>query len=190
MSGDTYIMRVMKPRPWNTEEEQRIRECLAYDPKSGEVTWRKRRARCVKVGAVAGGLRKDGYRCIMLSGRNLLAHRAAWFLSYGEWPECVDHVNGIRTDNRLANLRACTKRQNCWNTNKVLAASGHINITKRKEHRYRLKPYCVRYRRHGKDHCIGYFATVDEAIAVRDERLKANDGEFFAKGGVPLPESI
>jgi hypothetical protein len=47
----------------------------------------------------------------------VLAHRLAWYLTYGELPEIIDHINRNRNDNRLCNLRNVTTQQNAFNTN-------------------------------------------------------------------------
>ena len=45
------------------------------------------------------------------------AHRLAWLIAYGEFPKYqIDHINAIRSDNRMTNLRACTQKQNNENT--------------------------------------------------------------------------
>ncbi len=47
------------------------------------------------------------------------AHRIAWYLHYGEWPEgMIDHVNRNKNDNRIENLRLVSNRYNQHNTNK------------------------------------------------------------------------
>lgn len=56
-----------------------------------------------------------GYNRGYLNGKNVMAHRAAWFLVYGEWPAQIDHINGDRQDNRIENLRAVTNKENSRN---------------------------------------------------------------------------
>lgn len=64
-------------------------------------------------GDVAGvvGLHGSGYT--LVCGK--LAHRVVWYLHHGYWPENIDHINGIRTDNRICNLREVTHEENCQN---------------------------------------------------------------------------
>ena len=57
-----------------------------------------------RVGDIAGCLVKTGYRQIKIGNTAYLAHRLAWFYVYGEWPEQLDHINRIKTDNRLDNI--------------------------------------------------------------------------------------
>lgn len=68
---------------------------------------------------VVGRLRKDGYRRISIHGVPYFAHRLALFYVNGAWPDGdVDHINGIRSDNRLENLRPATRSQNLHNPNR------------------------------------------------------------------------
>lgn len=94
-----------------------INERLAYDPNTGALTWLVSPANNAPIGSVAGAQLKTGYRKITINDHQMLAHHVAWWLHYGEWPEMqVDHVNGIRTDNRIANLRLATQAQQNFNT--------------------------------------------------------------------------
>ena len=66
-------------------------------------------------GDVAGvvGMHGNGYSMV---GR-LLVHRVVWFLHKGYWPDTIDHINGVRTDNRIENLRDVSQAQNSTNVN-------------------------------------------------------------------------
>lgn len=95
--------------------QTQLKERLRYDPLTGEFTWLVNTSRA-KVGAKAGYIGSRGYRLIGVLGREYLAHRLAWLYVTGAWPvEEMDHRNGEHADNRLANLREATKRQNMYN---------------------------------------------------------------------------
>ncbi len=94
---------------------ERVRDLLAYDPDSGQFTWRAARGR-IPAGAIAGATQSLGYRQIMIDGRRVLAGRLAWFYMTGDWPKQeIDHVNGVRGDDAFANLREATRSQNNQN---------------------------------------------------------------------------
>lgn len=78
-----------------------------------------------KTGTVAGCLYNNGYLVISIEGKRYLAHRLAWYFVYGEMPKNqIDHINGVRTDNRIENLRDVTSRQN--HSNRIRHQSGHL----------------------------------------------------------------
>lgn len=83
------------------------RELISYDPETGDFTWLRPRARRSDLaGSKAGSLNNKGYWRIMINGKAYQAHRLAFLLMTGSLPaKHVDHINGIRTDNRWANLR-------------------------------------------------------------------------------------
>lgn len=83
-----------------------LRAAVSYDPETGVFTWRNPASRRVRSGSPAGSVTGYGYLSIRINKRAYLAHRLAWLYVHGNWPASeIDHVNGIRTDNRIVNLR-------------------------------------------------------------------------------------
>lgn len=95
-----------------------VRELLNYDPETGIFTRRVATGGRygAAVGSVAGTLGDTGYLMISLRSKQYRAHRLAWLYMTGEWPANeIDHLNGIRTDNRFQNLRDVTAQVNQQN---------------------------------------------------------------------------
>lgn len=90
---------------------------LHYDEETGDFFWKLDKGSAAKAGNKAGKINpRSGYWFISLNKVSMSAHRLAWFYCYKEWPELqIDHINGIRTDNRISNLRQCTHKQNMQN---------------------------------------------------------------------------
>jgi hypothetical protein len=96
----------------------RFKSFLSYDPRSGNLVFTDTRYGAVEIGAVAGYMSKtDGYIRVYHRGEQYMAHRIAWALQYGDWPQhTIDHINKDASDNRLENLRDVPQAVN--NTNK------------------------------------------------------------------------
>ncbi|MGE5566200.1 MAG: HNH endonuclease [Parcubacteria group bacterium] len=92
-----------------------LRQCVRYDPKTGEFTFLLA-TKGHPANRVARGVRPDGYRRIGVGKKLYYAHRLAVLYMTGEWPaHDVDHINGNPSDNRWANLRLATRSQNLRN---------------------------------------------------------------------------
>ena len=143
-------------------DQQRLRELLDYDAETGRFVWRQANKR-VKAGTVAGYVGNDGYVRIRASGTRFLAHRLAWFYVHGTWPAGeIDHINGDRSDNRIANLRDVSRLTNRQNMRRAQAdnRSGLLGVSLTNN---RCK---ASIRSGGKNHHLGYFASPEAAHAA------------------------
>ncbi len=97
--------------------QERMRQLLDYNPETGDFTWLKCTGRRVVHGERAGWPDDRGYIKIGIDGRKYFAHRLVWLHVFGRWPTAViDHINHVRHDNRIANLRDVSIIDNCRNS--------------------------------------------------------------------------
>ena len=154
---------IVPQRPELTAEY--LRSILSYDPETGIFTRKVRTSTRVKVGDVAGSADGIGYLRIRLQSRKYKAHRLAWLYTYGEWPkDQIDHINRNRSDNRIANLREVTNKQNGQNRSKPSSnTSGYQGVHWNKQ----SSKWQVKIKHNCKDIHLGYFAYLEEAISTR-----------------------
>lgn len=143
----------------------RLKEVLTYNPSTGKFIWKELRNGGAANGDVAGSLHPDGYIYIGIDGKVYLAHRLVWLYVNGYFPEYeIDHINRIRNDNRIKNLRhvsrQCNKR-NCGNryNNKSGVKGIYWNIGAKKWQGY----IAVNYKQKN----LGYYTDFDEAVFAR-----------------------
>lgn len=145
--------------------QKMLKEKFHYDPESGVFTRLVSGANNkVKVGDIAGSPNL-GYIRIWMDGRHYMAHRLAFLYMTGAFPEeQVDHINHIRNDNRWANLRAVTRLENSRNLKRPTRnTSGHIGVSWVEPR----KKWTVNIRINGKLKHLGYFESLEDAVAAR-----------------------
>ena len=140
---------------------ERLRALLHYDPETGIFVRRTRKPRAV-VGCLSGD---TGYLVIVLDRKQYYLHRLAWLYTHDRWPQGVtDHINRVRTDNRIANLREVTRGQNNQNSHRRKDnTSGHPGVT----WFTRTAQWRAYIQVNGKVHSLGYFSDFDAAVAAR-----------------------
>jgi len=138
-----------------------IREILSYDPETGHLSWLISPRYGIEVGARAGSQRADGYRAVRIYRKFYKEHRLAWVLMTGAWPiEEIDHKNGVKNDNRWANLREASHAENLQNVVQPIGASGFVGAVRR-GNKWRAQISIL-----GRNTYLGTFKTPEEASAT------------------------
>ena len=164
-----------------------LRQLLDYDPETGILTWKPRTVEMFEnndkricatwntryAGKEAlGNLTNCGYKRGAILSHNYLAHRVAWAIFYGKHPDKeIDHINGDRSDNRIANLRDVSKSENQRNaTIRSDNASGFTGVCWHKDVNKWIASIFVQK----KNIYLGIFENIEDAKAAR----KAAEREY------------
>lgn len=149
-----------------------LRENLAYEADTGSFLWKKRGFGRV-MGKVLGSENWDGYLVMKVRQVPYYAHRLAWLYVHGEWPwGLLDHIDGDRANNAIANLRMATSAQNAARrkTMRTLAPSRGV---------FPHGPgFVARLHHGGKRHYLGYFSTAAAAKDAYEAKAKEIHGDF------------
>lgn len=149
--------------------QAQIKKLFSYNTTTGILRQKVRTSKRVKIGDVIGNKRKDGYIRTEINGKGYLAHRLVWVLHNGDIPNGmqIDHINGVRDDNRIENLRLATRSINCQNLRHARTdnkSSGLLGVYKR-VYKHRDK-YEAKIRIDGKSIYLGLFLTPESAHAA------------------------
>lgn len=113
--------------------QSELKELFTYCPNTGLFTRLKSVSPTGLVGDISGCKRPDGYIVIQVNSKLFRAQRLAWLYMHGEFPvNNIDHVNGIKHDNRIVNLRDVTNAGNMQNQRKARddnKSSGLLGVT-------------------------------------------------------------
>lgn len=144
---------------------ERPRELLHFDTCTGVFRWRRASNSRVLPWAVAGHVNPVlGYVQIGIDGKHYLAHRLAWYYVHGVWPaDQLDHRDGVRSNNRMSNLREAGHAENGQNqTLRSDNTSGFLGVSWFK----RDSNWKAQIRLNGTSYSLGYFDTPEEAHAA------------------------
>lgn len=140
-----------------------LRAILYYSPESGAFTRLVSTSNSAKVGEAAGSKTKNGYTEMSVLGRRYYAHRLAWLHMHGSWPKGqIDHIDGNRSNNGIANLRDVTCAVNVQNKKIAQSNSTHGFLGAKRSG----KRWSARIHVNGQQHHIGCYDTPEEAHAA------------------------
>jgi len=164
-----------------------LREILDYNPETGELKWKPKRpdmfndggwwkyrpeAQCARYnekrsGKIADYQESQKYRCLYIDGKSYKSHRVIWCIVTGRWPSGqIDHINGVRDDNRWNNLRDVPKLINAKNQRKHKTNTSGVTGVSYVKH---ISKYIAYIGSNNKMIRIGYYETLEEAAKARKE---------------------
>ncbi len=147
---------------------------LNYNPETGLLTWANQTIQNqFLIGRTERSINSRGYYLISLQCKSYLVHRIVWLMTYGSWPEFIDHVNRVRTDNRIENLREATRMQNCRNKGAYKKKSGLLPGVSNHSGKYR-----ARIRVNRRLIVIGNFQTQELAHSAYNDARQKHFAEF------------
>lgn len=157
-----------------------LRAKFSYDEFTGELRWKSGRL----AGKLTGQKPNRGYLKVFIDGTQYFVHRVIWKMVYGTEPDHIDHIDGRRSHNAIANIRSVVKGQN------------NLNCRLRRDNKsgcpgVSLRPTGVwraRIKLDGRDTHLGHFKSCEEAVAARKsaERMLG----FSARHGSPAEERV
>lgn len=163
---------------------EEVARLFTYDRETGVLYWRLRDRNTIRRKYVVGSTKgvKDGYRRVGIKGKIYPVHRIIMMLCFGHIPENaeIDHINHVRDDNRLFNLRFVTRSENRKNqsvSSKNTSGVTGVYFSKVK------KKYIAQIKVNRKAIYLGIFETLEEAAAARAEaNSKFNFNNNHGKG--------
>lgn len=167
--GNTHCSapRLVNPKNVSRENNEQLLSLKhaqeLFDLVDGSLINKVSRGRRAKPGMVAGTPNGDGYLRVMVKRTQYRVHRIVWLMVYGQWPKGqIDHINGIRDDNRVENLREVTAQGNQRNQHiRVDNTSGITGVAA--ENGF----WTARIKVDGRKIRLGRFRTINEAAAAR-----------------------
>jgi hypothetical protein len=170
-----------------------IKACVSYDQVTGQFTWKTRPdGHFSSHRAAASWNTRFSGKPVMKTNRGYIiltitvdgaesytmGHRAAWALMTGAMPEFeIDHINGIRGDNKWTNLRQATHQQNQWNKSaSARNKSGFLGVHKHSQNKGK---FVAQIRSCGITKHIGIFDSAEEAALAYQSASSAIHGEYM-----------
>ena len=146
---------------------KRLKKMLSYDADTGNFRWRLSPRNRTMAGDRAGYHNDQGYLLVTVDGYKFRLHTLAWAFTHGEFPvNQIDHINRVRDDNRITNLREACQVVNMHNASKRSDnTTGVTGVYFRKD----TQKYFAQINSHGKTYRLGNFERFEDAVKARKE---------------------
>jgi len=145
-----------------------------YNPETGDFSWRSAHTNRVKAGDVVRAKIGKGYYAVQLDCHRMRVHNVVWAIHYGKFPEgVIDHVNGIKTDNRIANLRDVTTSQNAYNVGRQKNNTTGFKGVSRNGAGFKAEISADK-----QSHYLGTFPSLEGAASAYAKAAKQLHGEY------------
>ena len=146
--------------------QAKLKDLISYNPDTGILTWIKPTNSRIKIGQEAGKVDNQDYRRVRIEGKDYRSHRLAWLYMTGSFPKGqLDHINGVRDDNRFVNLREVSHTDNhrnkkLYSNNETSGYTGVSYCIHKASYRAQIKVL-------GRTVHLGYFDDMDKAVEAR-----------------------
>ena len=159
-----------------TQEE--LKSILNYNSETGEFSWTPKKK--WKKSSAVGSKKPSGYMQAGIGGKVYYQHRLAWLYMTGEMPDLeIDHINGIKDDNRWCNLRLATRSQNEMNT---ALSSANTSGIKGVSWDARNKKWCATIKIEKRTVWLGRHSSIESARKAIERARENMHGEFACDG--------
>jgi hypothetical protein len=152
-----------------------LKSLFQYDSETGNLIWRVTKSATAPAGSIAGSVNAKGHVNVQVNKKMYAAHQIVYALHHGHIPPEIDHINGIKTDNRVENLRPCTSSQNKGNVGLSRAnKSGYRGVSLNTRNGF----YHAQIKINGKQTYLGRFELPEDAARAYNTEAIKHFGDF------------
>lgn len=154
-----------------------LKDRYSYDPDSGVISRLKRYGRSRAVIGPITSTSREGYVIVNHGQEKFKAHRLAFLFMLGRMPDGdIDHIDGVRSNNKWSNLRAASRSENMKNIGgRKNNASGFRGVSfYARDGRWKAQAQID-----GKKYFLGHFDTPQEASEAYETFAKLTHGRFY-----------
>jgi len=155
--------------------QEYLKEIIDYNPETGIMTNKKTRSSNAVAGKIINcSTSTKKYGRVTINKKTYRLHRLIWFYMYGKWPKNeIDHINGNTSDNKLCNLRECSRQENIFNRKSTKGSSSKYKGVSLKNNKWIVQIQINKINKY-----IGSFSNKVEAALAYDTAAKKYHKEF------------